>query len=54
MNWLKRNMFGEINPICFLFGHKWCTYSSDKITICMRCELNDKRLVRKFEKEVKK
>ena len=43
MNWLKRNMFGEINPICYLFGHTWCIYGSEKIAICMRCELNNKK-----------
>ncbi len=42
---LKRNMFGEMNWICFWLGHKWCDYScyeitgSNSLVLCQRCEL---------------
>jgi len=45
MNWFKRNMFGELNWICYLFGHKWCIYGSGNgVALCMRCELDNPKL----------
>ena len=30
----------KFNILCFLLGHKMCLYSSDKLHLCMRCELH--------------
>lgn len=55
MKLLQRNMFGEINWICYLFGHRLCLYGVDEINICIRCELEDERFRRSeiVTKEVK-
>lgn len=42
----KRNMFGQMNWLCFLLGHRFCLYGSDKRAICMRCELDNPKFTR--------
>ena len=50
MNLFKRNMYGELNWICFLFGHKWIFVGEyPHHCICERCELFGEN-----EKEFKK
>ncbi len=39
----KVNMFGEMNPLCFLIGHKWVLYGSDRRALCLRCEVHNKK-----------
>jgi hypothetical protein len=42
MNWLKRNMFGEINWICYLFGHNFVLIGNYPYqAVCKNCELNN-------------
>ncbi len=43
MNLFKRNMFGELNVLCFVLGHKWGLYGRDRTALCMRCEVDNPR-----------
>lgn len=53
MNWLKRNMFGEINLGCYLFGHNFYLVGEHPFTaVCKRCELdNPKRFTEAHKSE---
>ena len=50
MNLFKRNMFGEINLICYLFGHNFCLFGEEQNAVCQRCELHDERLALRGER----
>ena len=42
MNWLQRNAIGELNWVCYLFGHSFCFIGNyPYIAVCKRCELNN-------------
>ena len=50
MNLFKRNMFGELNIVCYLFGHNFCFIGKYPYqAVCQRCELDNPKREKELE-----